>query len=173
MRCTTFSILALIVLASVASAEPIKTRSPAPAFTVKTLRGKTVRLSDFKGKVVLLDFGAVDCPPCRLEMPILEGWHKKYKSKGLVLLCLLEMNPKSVEARKMVKERGLTFPVAIDTNDIIGKRYGIEAHPTTILIDRSGKIVKAETGYLKGDEKAIETAFLPLLSSSTKGTGRR
>lgn len=160
--------LALALVAGVVSAEPIQANVPAPAFTVITLDGKTVRLSDLKGKVVLLDFGAVDCPPCKLEMPILEGWHKKYKSKGLVVLSLLEMNPKVADARKLVKERGLTFPVAIDPKEQIGKRYHLEAHPTTFLIDRNGKVVKSETGYVKGDEKAMEAALLPLLSPEKK-----
>lgn len=151
-----------------AIAQPVKANAPAPNFAVKSLAGKTLRLSDFKGKVVILDFGATECPPCRLEMPVLEGWKKKYKSGGLEVLCLLEMNPKPREARKMAKERRLTFPVAIDVKEKIGKRYGLEAHPTTFLIGRDGKVVKSETGYVKGDEKAMESAFLPLLAPSTK-----
>lgn len=77
------STLALTLLAGTARTQQIKENSLAPTFTVQTLEGKTVRLSDLKGKVVLLDFGAVNCPPCRLEMPILEGWHKKYRSRGV------------------------------------------------------------------------------------------
>lgn len=173
MKRTILVTLAIVLASGTVGAESIKENTPAPAFTVKTLKGKTVRLSDFKGKVVLLDFGAVECPPCRLEMPILEGWHKKYKGRGLVLLCLLEMNPKAREARKMVKERGLTFPVAIDTKEKIGTRYGLVAHPTTFLIDRSGKVIKAETGYVKGDEKAMEAALLPLLASEVRGAVKR
>lgn len=143
--------------------------SPAPAFTVKTVDRKIVRLSDFRGKVVLLDFGAVDCPPCRLEMPILEGWHKKYQRRGLVVLGLMEMNPKASEVKKMVRQRGLSYPIAIDPQEEIGKRYGLEAHPTTVLIDRSGKVIKAETGYVRGDEKAMEAALLPLLLPDVHG----
>lgn len=165
--------LALVLVAGIVAAEPVKESSPAPPFTVQTLEGKTVRLSDLKGKVILLDFGAINCPPCKLEMPFLESWYKKYKDKGFVVLGLLEMNPKAADARKMVKERGLTFPVAIDTREEIGKRYGLEAHPTTVLIDRSGKVIKAETGYIKGDEKSMEAALVPLLSPDIKEAPKR
>ena len=165
--------MALLLVAAMVAAEPIQENAPAPAFTVKTLAGKTVRLSDLKGKVVLLDFGAVNCPPCKLEMPILQSWHKKYTPRGLVVLGLLEMNPKAADARKMVKERGVTFPVAIDTKEEIGRRYGLEAHPTTVLIDRNGRVVKSETGYVKGDEKAMEAALLPLLSAEGKETAQK
>jgi peroxiredoxin len=63
----------------------------------------------------------------------------------------------------MLKERGITYPVAVDAKEAIGRRYGLIAHPTTVLIDRSGKVVKAETGYVRSDEKAMEGALLALL----------
>jgi len=158
-----------------AQALPVKEGVPAPAFSVKTLAGKPLNLAGLKGKVVLLDFGAVECPPCRIEMPALEALHKKYSRRDLVVVGLLEMNPTRAAAKSMLKQRGITFPVAIDARELIGKRYGLEAHPTTVLIDRAGKIIKVETGYLKGDEKAMEQAFLPLLSPlsrSIKTTGK-
>lgn len=164
MKRTFLSMLALALLATVARAEPVKENSPAPAFTVKTLAGKTLRLSALRGSVVLLDFGAVNCPPCRLEMPILQGFHKKYKAKGLRIVGLMQMNPTVAEVKKMLQERGVTYPVAVDTKEEIGKRYGLIAHPTTVLIDRAGKVVKVETGYVKGDEKAIERAIVAQLT---------
>lgn len=154
------------------AADPVKENSAALDFAVKTIDGAPLRLSSLKGKIVLLDFGAVNCPPCRLEMPILERWHKKYKSSGLVVLGLMEMNPGVREVRKMLRERGVTYPVAVDRGEVIGKRYGLIAHPTTVLIDRTGKVVKAETGYVRGDEKAMEAALLTLLAP-TPGTGAR
>ncbi len=93
MKRTLFAALTLALLTAIALAGPIPTNAPAPAFTVKTLGGKTLRLSDYRGKVVLLDFGAVACPPCRVEMPILQRWHRQYQRRGLVVLGLLEMNP--------------------------------------------------------------------------------
>ncbi len=154
--------IAAFLLPGLGMAAPTE-RQPAPAFSVKTVDGRTVRLSDLKGKVVLLDFGAVDCPPCRIEMPIIENWHKKYAGRGLVVLGLMEMNPKLNEVRKMQKTRGITYPIAIDPGEKLGKTYRLDAHPTTVLIDRKGLIVKAETGYARGDEKEIEQVMLPLL----------
>src|ERR1043166_7516862 len=140
------------------AAEPVKDKSIAPAFSARTVEGRRVRLSGLKGKVVLLDFGAVNCPPCRLEMPILESWHRRYKSRGLVIVGLMEMDPTVRQVKEMLKERGVTYPVAIDGHERIGKRYGLVAHPTTVLIDRSGRIVKAETGFVRGDEVAMEAS---------------
>ena len=162
------AVVALSLLPSLTSAAPVKAGQMAPAFAVKTLRGKSVSLAKFKGKIVLLDFGAVDCPPCRIEMPELEKFHKKYAGKGVVVLGLMEMNPKPGEVRKLFKKVGVTYPVAIDSGEKIGKRYGLEAHPTTVLIDRSGKVVKAESGFVRGDEKEMEKALLALLNTDTK-----
>ncbi|HLK60965.1 MAG TPA: TlpA disulfide reductase family protein [Chthonomonadaceae bacterium] len=154
---------ALAACATLAFAAPIQEGKAAPAFMVKTLDGKSLQLTDYRGKVVLLDFGAVDCPPCRIEMPVLQQFHKQYAKQGLVVLSLLEMKPKPTDARKMVKERGLTFPVAIDPEEKFGKLYGLESHPTAFVIDRAGRVVKVEVGYVKGDEQEIEAAFKPLL----------
>ena len=154
------------------AAEPVKENSIARDFAVTTIEGRRLRLSNLKGKIVLLDFGAVNCPPCRLEMPILQRWHKRYRARGLMVVGLMEMNPGVREVRKLLRERGVTYSVAVDKGEVIGKRYGLVAHPTTVLIDRAGKVVKAETGYVRGDEKAMEAALLTLLAP-TAGTGAR
>lgn len=161
----TLCAMALIAVAFPALAQPIQQGDRAPEFAARTVSGKTLRLADLRGKVVLLDFWAVDCPPCRIEMPVLERWHKQYAGRGFVVLGITEMNPKLADVRKALKQRGITYAVALDPGEKIGKLYKLEAHPTTILIDRTGKVVKAETGYLKGDEKPIEQAMLPLLRS--------
>ncbi len=149
---------------------PIASGKPAPPFTVTTLDGKSWSLAAFQGKTVLLDFGAVNCPPCRIEMPQLQRLHRKYKAKGLVLFGLLEMKPTVKESRKMLIERGVTYPVAIDAGEKIFAQYRLAAHPTTVLIDATGKIARIETGYIKGDEKALEAAIVTLLAA--KGNGK-
>jgi len=169
MRQMLFAVL-MTAAVSVSIAEPVREKAAAPGFTVTTLDGRASRLSSLRGKIVLLDFGAVNCPPCRIEMPILEAWHRKYGRQGVVVLGLMEMNPTDREVRKMVKARGITYPVAIDKGERIGKRYGLIAHPTTVLIDRAGRVVRLETGFVRGDEKEIEAALKTLLApKSTEG----
>ena len=76
-------------IATAAYADPVKENATAPEFTARTIDGRPMRLSSLRGRVVLLDFGAVNCPPCRLEMPILESWHRKYRGRGLVVVGLM------------------------------------------------------------------------------------
>ena len=102
----------------------------------------------------------------------MERWHKRYRAKGLAIVGLMEMNPGVREVRKMLRKRGVTYPVAVDKGEVIGQRYGLVAHPTTVLIDRDGKVVKAEIGYVRGDDKAMDAALLTLLAP-TAGTGAR
>ena len=141
-----------------------KPGSPAPLFAVRTITGRSIALAALRGKVVLLDFGAVDCPPCRLEMPILQQWSRDYARQGLMVLGLMEMNPKPADVKRMLSDRHVTYPIAIDQGERIGKRYGLIAHPTTVLIDRRGRVVRADTGYVRGDEKAMLSALRPLLA---------
>jgi peroxiredoxin len=102
-------------------------------------------------------------------MPVLASWYKKHKKDGLVVIGITEMNPTVAEAKKVMKERGVTFPVTIDKGEKIIKRYGFDSHPDTVVIDRTGKIRHVEIGFVKGDEKVIERAMRPLLSSGMGG----
>lgn len=152
-----------MLLAAGVYANTIQEGQKAPDFTIKTVAGKSLRLTDLRGKVVLLDFWGVGCPPCKLQMPILQTWHKQYAGRGLVIVGIEAMGSKADLIRKSLKERGITYPVAPDVGNAMSKQYGVQAHPTTIVIDRAGKIVEVEVGYVRGDEKKIEAAFLPLL----------
>lgn len=156
--------LAMFLTSSAQGAE-VKVGQSAPPFTVKTLTGKTFRLKDARGKVVLLDFWGVACPPCKIQMPILQRWHKQYGGRGMVVIGIEAMGTETNAIRKALKERGVTYPVASDTRNWLMTLYNVTAHPTTILIDPAGKIVHIEVGYVRGDEKEIEKRLLPLLSS--------
>jgi peroxiredoxin len=98
-------------------------------------------------------------------MPVLASWDRKYRKDGLVIVGITELRPTVAEVKKTAKERGVAYPLVIDTGEKIIKRYGFDAHPDTVVIDRSGKIVHVEIGFVKGDEKAIEQAMRPLLST--------
>lgn len=136
-------------------------RQTAPEWQLKDLSGKTIKLSDFKGKVVVLDFWATWCPPCRKEIPGFIDLQKKYTDKGLVVIgvALDEQGASVVEP--FVKQMGMIYPVVIGNGQIVSAYGGIEAIPTTFIIDRQGKVVTGHQGY--ADAAAIEADIKPLL----------
>ncbi|WP_461829113.1 TlpA disulfide reductase family protein [Aquifex sp.] len=127
---------------------------PAPDFTLKTLDGREISLKDFKGKVVLINFWATWCPPCREELPLFERLYKKYKDKGFVILAV-NTDPENLQ--DFLKDYGenLSFPILIGNDDILNK-YPVRGLPTSILIDREGKIVKVRLGIYRELEEDIK-----------------
>jgi peroxiredoxin len=119
--------------------------SNTPNFIAKTLDGKPIKLSDFQGKVVLLNFWAVWCGPCKKEVPDLVSLYKKYQDKGFVILGISDMSDLG-EIKSFVKEHGMEYPVIVDRGDI-SEEFEVEAFPTSVLIDRNGKVVQRYMGY--------------------------
>lgn len=117
----------------------------APDFTFKTLNGEEVSLSDFKNKVIVLNFWATWCGPCVHEMPDLEKLYQNYKEKGLQVLGLtLQSKKKQIPAK--IKKTGVTYPILLDAEPAI-KTYGpFNAVPTTFIINRKGEIVEQIVG---------------------------
>ncbi|MHC4325873.1 MAG: HEAT repeat domain-containing protein, partial [Planctomycetota bacterium] len=133
----------------------------APPFTLKDLNGKQVSLSDFKGKVVLLDFWATWCGPCRRVIPHLEALHKKYKEQGLVIIGMNnERNHDKVRA--FAKEQ-MSYIVLLDADEQF-KAYGIRGIPAAFYIDREGRIRYREVGYGPGAEIEVERKVNELLT---------
>ncbi len=127
---------------------------PAPDFTLKTLDGKEVSLSDLRGKVVLINFWATWCPPCRSEMPLFERVYREYKDKGFEILAV--STDSSLEpVKKFVKDYKLSFKIAYDDKNVAGL-YGIQGLPTSFLIDRDGKILKVRLGEYKEVERDLK-----------------
>jgi len=141
-----------------ASLKPDSERRAAPDFALKDADGKTVRLSDYKGKVVLLDFWATYCGPCKIEIPWFMDFERKHKDQGFSVLGV-SMDDEGWEAVKpFVNDVGINYRVMVG-NDSTAEQYGgIEALPTTFLIDRDGKIAAVHVGLTsKGEfENAIE-----------------
>lgn len=121
---------------------------PAPNFTIKDLAGRDVTLSSFKGKVVLLNFWATWCLPCRDEMRSIETLYKAYKGKDLVILGVsIDIGPGSISRVKdFVEKNRLSFTILTDPDIKVGTAYKVFALPTSILIDRKGKIIKRFIG---------------------------
>ena len=129
-----------------------KERKPAPDFELKDADGKTVRLSDYKGKVVLLDFWATWCGPCKMEIPWFIEFERKYKDKGFAVVGI-SMDEEGWQAVKpFVSELAINYRV-LHGNDSIAQLYGgVDALPTTFLIDRDGKIAATHAGLTGRDD---------------------
>ena len=136
----------------------------APDFALKTLDGNTVRLSEYRGqKVVLINFWATWCPPCRLEMPTMQQIYSEYKAKGFEILAInIEPDAKQ-EIRDFIRELRLTFPIALDPDMKVSRKYHLIGLPVSILIDRQGIVRAKDVGYHDWTSKASRTRIESLL----------
>ncbi len=126
-------------------------QSEAPDFTLKSNSGKNLRLSDFKGQIVLINFWATWCGPCRQEMPKLDALFKRYQRAGLELWGInVEDDPGLAD--KFLKKNPVSFPVLYDVSSEVSERYKIDAMPTTVIVDRDGNIRHLHRGYKPGYE---------------------
>ena len=137
----------------------------APDFTLATLDGKNVSLSDYKGKVVLIDFWATTCDPCLTEMPHLVALYEKHKDAGFVVLAVSADGPETRAAVSTVAhDKGMSFPVLLDEETSVIARYNPKKDmPFSALIDRNGNIVRKASGYTPGDESKLAADVEKLL----------
>jgi thiol-disulfide isomerase/thioredoxin len=137
---------------------------PAPAFKLSGRGGKTIDLAQFKGQVVMINFWATWCVPCRQEMPLLEDIYKKYKPMGFTMLGVnVEPDTKDAEAWLGKLAKPVTFPIAYDVDSKVSKLYKVETMPTTVLVDRKGNVRVLHRGYKAGDENAYLTHIRSML----------
>lgn len=127
------------------------------------LEKKRVRLSDLKGKVILLNFWATWCYPCLAEMPALEKLWNTYREKGFLLITVAVDGEKERVIRNYIKRKGYSFPVLLDPEGKEGERLGVSALPFSILINRQGIKVGEITGSRKWDGKVARTVIEALL----------
>ncbi|HWU40783.1 MAG TPA: TlpA disulfide reductase family protein [Candidatus Acidoferrum sp.] len=118
----------------------------APDFLLPDLTGTPIRLSDHRGKVVLLNFWATWCPPCRAEMSSMEGLYQAYRDRGLVILAVSNDHGGKSVVESFVRERGVTFPILMDPDGEVLARYGVRGLPPSYLLDRRGRIVSGDVG---------------------------
>ncbi len=123
----------------------------APDFTLQDMNGKTVRLSDHKGKVVLLEFWATWCPPCREAVPGLEKLHNAYKDKGLVVLAVSMDQGGWDEVKSFISEHHITYTVLKGT-DAVAEHYRVRAIPMMLILNKEGDISKRYLGMGSDDE---------------------
>jgi peroxiredoxin len=128
---------------------------PAPDFTLNTLDGKTMKLSDFRGKAVLLNFWATWCEPCKVEMPWFVDLQKKYAPQGLQVLGVAMDDASPPDIASFAQKMGVNYPVLIGKEEVGAQYGGIEYLPSTFYISREGKILDHVFGLVSKSE--IET----------------
>lgn len=129
----------------------------APNWSLTSLNGKTVELSDYKGKLVLIDFFYKSCYPCMLALPALQELHEKYKDQGLEVIGIDPYDTKEEDdIDKFLAKRGISYTVLLDGKKDVAKDYRVSGYPTMYLIDKSGKIILSQVGYRKGFETELE-----------------
>ena len=167
-----------LVIALLAAAGPIscaggqngagrRSAGDAPDFALRDLSGRTVRLSDHRGKVVLVNFWATWCVPCRVELPHLERLYQQYGPQGLVVLGVSIDGPESAaEVDPQARRYGLTFPVLMDQDTRVVALYNPKkTAPFTVIIGRDGAVARRREGYHAGDEHKVEADIKTLLSA--------
>ena len=158
-----FAALGLVVsLTSLGAHAAVTPMAAAPDFTLKSNQGRNLRLSEQRGQVVLVNFWASWCGPCRQEMPHLNRLHDKYKSAGFVMLGV-NIDDSIETAAAAAQKWGVRFPVLFDADKAVSKRWDLGSMPATALIDRDGKVRFLHRGYREGVEDTYETQIRTLV----------
>ncbi|MFO7190083.1 MAG: TlpA disulfide reductase family protein [Pseudomonadota bacterium] len=152
------TLAALLTVATLAGAST----SSAPAFTLPSRSGDTVSLADLQGQVVMLNFWASWCGPCRQEMPLLEQMHKRYSALGFTLLGV-NVEANTEDAERFLEATPVSFPILFDKDSKVSRLYNVSAMPSTVFIDRKGNVRHVHRGYKPGDESAYLDQIRALL----------
>lgn len=144
---TAAACVAPATLAAAASGSAV----PAPDFELPLRAGGTVKLAGLRGKVVMLNFWASWCGPCRQEFPILDEMYRKYQPMGFTLVGV-NVESETKDAERFLAATPVSFPVAFDRENSVSGKYGVSAMPTTLLVDRKGNVRWLHRSYKPGDE---------------------
>ena len=155
------SFLALSLGACLAAPAAVPSGS-APDFTLRTADGQNLRLQEQRGQVVMVNFWATWCGPCKVEMPHLNKLYDKYKASGFVLLGVnVDEDPRA--AVGLAQRMGLHFPVLLDAEKKVSRQYDLSTMPSTVLIDRDGRVRHVHRGYRDGYELTYDQQIRDLL----------
>lgn len=135
---------------------------PAPDFTLKSAAGENLRLSDLRGEVVMINFWASWCGPCRQEMPLLDELYTQYKPLGFTILGV-NVEEDSQKAKDLLKSIPVSFPVLFDNESKVSRLYDVVAMPSTVLVDRNGNMRFLHHGYKPGYEEQYQEQVRALI----------
>ena len=155
--------IAIALLAPLYAVNAPEDRKSAADFTLTDARGNSVRLSNYRGKVVLLDFWATWCGGCKVEIPWYLEFRKKYKRNGLALLGVSLDEGGWKVVKPFLKHKKWKYTVVMGTDEV-AKRYEVSSMPVTLLIDRDGKIAASHSGLV--DKSAFESEIVRVLHES-------
>lgn len=163
LKATRLLVMATLMLsAGVAFALGSLSGQQAPDFALKSLAGKNLRLSEFRGQVVVINFWATWCGPCRKEMPELEKLYQRYRYAGFTVLAV-NMDETQAFAERMATRLGVSFPVLHDATQSVSRLYEVDAMPATVIVDRDGKVRSLHRGFNKGTAEIYQTEVRELL----------
>ncbi len=157
------ALLTIVLILGAAAAAPtaqIVPNMPAPAFALKDLSGKTISLADLRGKIVVLNFWATWCPPCRAEIPDFVEFYNQNKATGLEIVGVSVDNIPAAQVQAFVNKNKMTYPVAMFTEKIVRDYGPIDAIPTTFIIDKTGRVRYTQVGMMGGETLAQWTRKL-------------
>jgi peroxiredoxin len=148
--------------ATLTTAVPASERKPAPDFTLPDANGVSVKLSDFKGRVVLLNFWATWCGPCKMEIPWLIEFEKTYKDRGFAIIGVSMDEDGWKAVMPFVAQKAINYPVVVGDDRVAQLYGGIDSLPSTFLIDREGRIANAHLGLV--GKRDYEAEILKLIA---------
>jgi peroxiredoxin len=154
--------LGLAALALPCAQAAVEPSAQAPDFTLRRMGGANLRLAEQRGQVVMVNFWATWCGPCRQEMPHLNRLYEKYRAAGFQLLGV-NVDDDPAKAVELAGQLALKFPVLLDTDKRVTRSYDLSAMPATVLIDRDGRVRHLHRGYRAGVEQAYEQQLRALL----------
>ena len=150
----------LACLSHMAGAEAINV--PAPDFTLESRSGENLRLEDHRGEVVMLNFWASWCGPCRQEMPLMDELYSQYKDLGFTILAV-NVDENREEAHRFLDKVPVNYPILYDPESSVSELYEVQAMPTTVMIDRDGNARYLHYGYQPGYEDEYEQQIRELV----------
>jgi peroxiredoxin len=157
-----------------ASIKPVSERRPAPDFALKDENGATVRLSDYRGKVVLLNFWATWCAPCKIEIPWFVQFESQYKDKGFAVIGISMDEGGWDEVKPYLRRVNVNYRILMGDDEVARKYGGVDALPTSFLIDRDGRIASTHVGLVsKQDYQADIDALLAGESKGLRRSGKK